>query len=272
MDKACGRRSMLRLSTDEFSLQCWNHPVIQRGMRVHYSWGSLYPVLFSTDSQCNTQLFSYWTSPLMSVAIPSSSLDAMKVSLQVLLILWLHCLSLSHWVLFLMPFHAFSSSGYPLHYSQLLIFHSVASPWGFPGSLAGKESTYNAEDPGLIPGSGRSPGEGIGYPLQYSWASLVAQMVKNLPAMWETWIRSLGWENPLKNSMATHSSILAWRIPRDIGAWWTTVMGSQSWTWLSDWNQHNLSLSISLSAKASSTTHIWWFLNLYLEPGPLSWV
>ena len=59
---------------------------------------------------------------------------------------------------------------------------------GFSGSSASKESTCNAGDPGLIPGSGRSPGEGIGYPVQYSWASLVAQMVKNQPAMQETWI------------------------------------------------------------------------------------
>ena len=57
---------------------------------------------------------------------------------------------------------------------------------GFPGSSAGKESTCNAGDSGLIPGSGRSPGEGIGYPPQYSWVSLVAQLVKNPPAMWET--------------------------------------------------------------------------------------
>ena len=55
--------------------------------------------------------------------------------------------------------------------------------------------------------------EGLGYPLQYSWASLVAQLVKNLPAMWENWIRSLDWEDPLKKGKATHSSILAWRIP-----------------------------------------------------------
>ena len=74
------------------------------------------------------------------------------------------------------------------------------------------------EDLGLIPGSGRSSGEGIGYPLQYSWDSLVAQLVKNLPAMWETWVWSLGWEDPLS---ATHSSILAWRIP------WTIQFQSQ---------------------------------------------
>ena len=55
---------------------------------------------------------------------------------------------------------------------------------GFPGSSAGKESACNAGDPGSIPGSERSAGEVIGYPLQYSWASLVAQMVKNLPEMW----------------------------------------------------------------------------------------
>ena len=65
----------------------------------------------------------------------------------------------------------------------------------------------------MIPVSGRSPGEGIGYPLQYSWASLVAQLVKNLLAMQESWVRSLGWEDPLKKGKATLSSILAWRIP-----------------------------------------------------------
>ena len=53
----------------------------------------------------------------------------------------------------------------------------------------------------------------MGYPLQYSWASLVTQLVKNLPAMWETWVQSLGWEDPLEKGKATHSSILAWRIP-----------------------------------------------------------
>ena len=78
-------------------------------------------------------------------------------------------------------------------------------------SSIGKESTCNAGDLGSVPGSGRSPGEGIGYPLQYSWSSLVAQLVKNLPSMWETWIQSLGWEDPLEKGKATHSSILAWR-------------------------------------------------------------
>ena len=82
-----------------------------------------------------------------------------------------------------------------------------------PDSSVGKESSCNAGDPGWIPGSGRSTGEGIGYPLQYSWASLMAQLVKNLPAMQETWLRSLGCEDPLEEGTATHSSILACSIP-----------------------------------------------------------
>ena len=80
---------------------------------------------------------------------------------------------------------------------------------GFPGSSAGKEPACNAGDPGLIPGSGRSSGERIGYPLQYSWASLVAQLVKNPPAMQETWVWFLGWEDPMEKEMVTQSSILA---------------------------------------------------------------
>ena len=83
-------------------------------------------------------------------------------------------------------------------------------------SSVGKESACNAGDPGSIPGSGRSIGEGIGYPLQYSWAYLVAQLVKNPPAMWETCIQSLGWEDPLEKGKSTHSSVLAWRIPRTV--------------------------------------------------------
>ena len=86
----------------------------------------------------------------------------------------------------------------------------------------------------MIPGSGRSPGEGIGYPLQYSWVSLVAKMVTNLPAVWETWVQSLGWEDSLEEGMATHSSILVWRFP------WTEEPGGlqsmelQSWVRLGD--------------------------------------
>ena len=84
---------------------------------------------------------------------------------------------------------------------------------GFPDSSIGEETGCNAGDPSSVPGLGRSPGEGIGYPLQYSWVSIIAQLVKNPPAMQETWVRSLGWEDPLEKGKATHSSILAWRIP-----------------------------------------------------------
>ena len=104
---------------------------------------------------------------------------------------------------------------------------------GFLGSSAGKESTRSAGDPSLIPGSGRSPREGIGYLLQYSWAFLMAQTVRNLLAMWETRVPSLGWEDPLEKEMGTHPNILAWKIPWR-GARWAIVHGvTKSWTRLS---------------------------------------
>ena len=84
---------------------------------------------------------------------------------------------------------------------------------GFPGSSVGKESSCNTGDPGSIPVLEKFAGEGIGYPLQYSWASLVAQLIKNSPAMWETWVQSLGWKDPLEKGTTTHFSVLAWRIP-----------------------------------------------------------
>ena len=77
----------------------------------------------------------------------------------------------------------------------------------------------------MIPGSGRFAGEGTGHPLQYSWASPVAQLVKNPSAMRETWIQSLAWDDPLEKGKATHFSILAWRIP-----WTVQSMGLQSLT------------------------------------------
>ena len=102
---------------------------------------------------------------------------------------------------------------------------------GFPGSSAGKESACNTGDPRSIPGLGRSPGEGIGYLLQYAWASLVAQLVKNPPTMQEAWVQFLDWENLLEEGRATYSSILAWKIPMDRGAWHAAVHGvSKSWT------------------------------------------
>ena len=84
-------------------------------------------------------------------------------------------------------------------------------------SSSGKESTCNAGDPGSVPGSGSSLAEGIGYPLQYSWASLLAQTVTNLPTVQEARVRSMGWEDPLEECMATLSSILAWRLPVNRG-------------------------------------------------------
>ena len=93
---------------------------------------------------------------------------------------------------------------------------------GFPDSPASKESACNAGGTGLIPGLGRSAGEGVGYRLQYSWASLVVQLVKNPPAVLETWVWSLGREDALEKGKATHSSILAWRIP-----WTVQSMRSQ---------------------------------------------
>ena len=105
-------------------------------------------------------------------------------------------------------------------------------------SSAGKESACNARDPSLIPGSARSTGEGIGYPLKYSWASLVAQLVKNLPAMRETWVQSLGWQDPLEKWTANHFSILAWRILDCI------VHGvAKSWTQLNDFHFSQSTLS-----------------------------
>ena len=82
----------------------------------------------------------------------------------------------------------------------------------------------------MIPGLGRSSGEGTGYTLQYSWASLMTQLVKNPPAMWETWVRSLGWEDPLEKEKAIHSSSLVWRIP-----------------WTSPWNCKELDTTEGLS-------------------------
>ena len=89
---------------------------------------------------------------------------------------------------------------------------------GFPGSSVSKNPPAMQETSIRFLGPEDSVGEGIDYPLQCSWASLVAQMGKNLPVMWETWVWSLGWEDPLEEGMATHSSIIVWRIPMDQGA------------------------------------------------------
>ena len=106
---------------------------------------------------------------------------------------------------------------------------SLACCLGLPWCSTGRESACT------IPGSGRSSGRGHGNTLQYSWASLVAQIVKNLPAMQEFWVQSLGWEDPLEEGMATHSSILAHRIPKDREAWQAkTHRATKSRTQLND--------------------------------------
>ena len=139
-----------------------------------------------------------------------------------------------------------------MHHSGEVSFNREFTPyWGFPGSSAGKESASCAGDPGSIPGLGRYPGEGKGYPLQYSGlenskdcivhgsqrvgherlslslspyrASLVALTVKNLPIMWQIEVRSLGREDPLEKEMAIHSSIFAWKI-----SWTEELRGLQS--------------------------------------------
>ena len=108
---------------------------------------------------------------------------------------------------------------------------------GFPGSSAGEEPTYNAGDPDSIPGSGRSAGEGLGYPLQYSWASLVVQLVKNLPAMQDTWVQSLDWKDPPEKRKSTHSSILAWRIPWTVQCMGLQRVGHDRATFIHNWEQ-----------------------------------
>ena len=99
----------------------------------------------------------------------------------------------------------------------------------------------------MIPGSGRSAGEEIGYPLQYSLAFLLTQVVKNPPAMQETWVRSLGWEDPLEKGKATHSRILAWRIP------WTVHAdhGVSKSPWGCKESDTTEQLSLSLNCKAA---------------------
>ena len=139
----------------------------------------------------------------------------------------------------------------------------VGQTEGFPCDSAGKESTCNAGDPGMIPGSGRSTGEGIGYPLQYRLTSLVAQLVNNMPAMWEIWVWSLVWEDPLKKGMATHSSALVWRIP-----WTVQFMGSKSWTQLSNFHFHFTSMEDECSCPMVSTFSGYDFLWLYYDKWP----
>ena len=123
--------------------------------------------------------------------------------------------------------------------NKVIHTYNVIFPGGSAGGgSAGKESTCNAGDP-FDSWVRKIPWRRDGYPLWYFGASLVAQMVKNPPALQASWVRSLGWEDSLEVGMATHSSTLAWRIPMERGAWWATVHRvAKSWTRLS--TKHNI--------------------------------
>ena len=115
----------------------------------------------------------------------------------------------------------------------------------FPCGSAGKKSACNAGELGSIPELGRSPGEKIGYPIQYSWASLVAQLRKNPPAMRKTWVQSLVWEDHMEKRKAAHFSILAWKIP------WTVWGITKSWTRLRDFHFHFFTSSLMVTNASS---------------------
>ena len=141
-----------------------------------------------------------------------------------------------YWVIQAYFFHCFISKEFwnlaQAFVASTEITFPLYSVKGSPDSSVGEESTCNAGDPRLIPGSGRSTGEGTGYALQYSLASLVAQLVKNLPAMWETWVRSLGWEDypgegkgypPQYSGLDNSIDCIVHGV-------------AKSWTWLSDFH------------------------------------
>ena len=139
---------------------------------------------------------------------------------------------------------------------------------GFPGGSAGKQSSCNAGDPGLIPRLGRSASEGICYPVQHSWTSLVAQLVKNLPAMKETWVWSLGWEDLLEKGMATLSSSLAWRSPWTIYSPWGRKESDRT-EWLSlSLFKWTLGLPRWLSGKESTCQCRGWGFNPWVRKIP----
>ena len=117
-----------------------------------------------------------------------------------------------------------------------LLYGPTLTSVGFLDSSVGKESACNAGDSGSMPGLERSAGELIRYPIQYSWASFVAKLVKNPTVMWETWVWSLGWEDPLEKGKATHSSILPWWI-----TWPVVSMGLQRFG--HDWSNFTFTFS-----------------------------
>ena len=114
----------------------------------------------------------------------------------------------------------------------IIYWQMILTSKGFPDSSVGKELAWNAGDPGSIPGLGRSAGERIGYPLQDTWASLVAQLVKNPPAMWETWVLSLGWDITLEKNTPVFR-------PGEFhglyGPWGCKASDTTGWLSLSSW-------------------------------------
>jgi len=156
-------------------------------------------------------------------------------------------------------FEVIPRCNFELYFSNNELFWaSFHVPFGFPDSSVGKEYACNARNPGLILGLGRSAGKGIGYPLLYSWASVVAQLVNNLPAMLETWVWSLGWEDLLEKGRATHSSILSWRILRTVSS-----MGSQRVG--HDWLTFTLAISTSALKKFLFRSSAHFLIGLFFD-------
>ena len=119
---------------------------------------------------------------------------------------------------------------YGCDYQQTILFSPHFGYWkGFPSSSNGKESTCNAGDPSSIPGLGQSPGEGIGYPLQYLQGSLVAQTVKNLPVMWKTWVLSLFGKTPWRRAWQPTRVFLPAESPwtENMACYWKTFKDIQ---------------------------------------------
>ena len=159
---------------------------ISKNCAIIYNFVSYSHRCFFAIRQCFVKL-SYSTSVLRVVPVVII-FSHLSLSLSVPLSTLTH--TNTHRVDYLMQ----SSFCFRVYYNHFL--------GGFPDSSVGKGSACNAGDPSLFPGSGRSTGEGIGYPLQYSWASLVVQLIKNSPTMWETWVRFLAWEDPLEKGKA----------------------------------------------------------------------
>ena len=189
---------MTRISWWMFHVSLWGVCIFMLLDKVVYRW--------QLDLSGFSSAMCLWIFSLFDISITNKNTKSVSSGLSVSL-----CSSVRFC---LMYFDALLLGTYTWSIIMSLMF------WGFPCGPAGKESACNAGDPGLIPESERSPGEGIGYPLQYSWDSLVAQGTTR------AWVWSLCWEDPLEEGMTTDSSILAWRIPMDRGAWWATVHGA----------------------------------------------